>query len=596
MQEYCYHCMKPLRNSSFCGYCGANNNEIRATAPYHLNYGTLLANRYLVGKVLGEGGFGITYIGLDTTLSKRVAIKEFYPSGAANRTNNLSDDVIITQSKAEFFQKGVDRFLFEAKNVAAFSSEDGIVDVLDYFQANNTAYIVMEYLEGDTLKDCINNYGTMKADDLIELMFPVMKSLKAMHAKGVIHRDISPDNIMYTKNGKLKLMDFGSARYYTNEAREMSVVLKQGFAPEEQYGKNSPQGPFTDVYALCATIYTCITGKIPENSIDRRKNDTLAPPSALGVRIKPAHEKALMHGLTVDPQFRCRDMDTLMKEFNALIDIPETVNADAPIETAPPVNNYANNRYPQQPVNPNNVPPAWSTANNPGYMQQPPRQRSNAPIIVAIVLTVTAILAVGGVIAFIYFSDKNKDDNDEPQTTAAQVSETDQNAAISSTSDLYRIETTAPATTKPQSKESSSNDSDDDYSHSDVDAIVKSHTSGINSSLAEMNSHTTVNGYDVVVTDQDYAWISTPLDQMKDSLDDKTWYMYDSSGNLYFVYRHANNEQYRYHIHNDKVVYYIVGDSEAGNQDIYYYGDSTINASVNSIVSSGNNAYKKVFG
>ena len=136
-----------------------------------------------------------------------MAIKEFYPSGAANRTNEVSDGVIITLGKEEFFSKGVERFMLEAKNVAAFSDEDGIVDVLDYFQANNTAYIVMEYLEGENLRDYVNNHGLFKSDELINLMYPVMKSLNAMHKAGVIHRDISPDNIMYTKNGKLKLMN-----------------------------------------------------------------------------------------------------------------------------------------------------------------------------------------------------------------------------------------------------------------------------------------------------------------------------------------------------------------------------------------------------
>ena len=333
MQKYCYHCMRPLDASPVCRYCGSTNRNRLAAAPYHLAPGTMLSNRYLLGAALGEGGFGITYIGLDITLSKRVALKEFFPSGIANRVSSVSGDVAVTPGKEDFFNKGVDRFLFEAKSVAAFSDEDGIVDVLDYFRANNTAYIVMEYLEGETLKDYMNRHGVFRADALVSLMLPVMRSLRLMHTRGVIHRDISPDNIMYTKSGKLKLMDFGSARYYTIEDPQTSVMLKQNFAPVEQFHKNSRQGPFTDVYALCATIYTCITGTTPPSSIDRLSNDTLIPPSRRGVNISPAQEYALMHGLAVSVQNRTPNMDALITEFSAGMN---TAYRPAPPRQTPP--------------------------------------------------------------------------------------------------------------------------------------------------------------------------------------------------------------------------------------------------------------------
>ena len=207
--------------------------------PYQLKPGTVLQNRYLIGRVLGEGGFGITYIGLDKVLTKRVAVKEFYPAGAAHRASVVSDGVIITRGKEPMYRKGVERFVQEARSLAAFSSEDGIVDVLDTFQANNTAYIVMEYLEGDTLKTLLKTKGVFDATKLIKLMEPVMKSLSVMHRTGFIHRDISPDNIMLTNNGRLKLMDFGSARYFLNQDSELSVMLKQGYAPVEQYSSRS---------------------------------------------------------------------------------------------------------------------------------------------------------------------------------------------------------------------------------------------------------------------------------------------------------------------------------------------------------------------
>ena len=315
MDQYCFHCMKPLGISSICSHCGHSNSELKNTPPYHLVPGSVLHDKYLVGRVLGEGGFGITYMGLNTILSKRVAIKEFYPNGAANRTNSISKNVIVSTGKELFFQNGVERFLQEAKNVAMFSEEEGVVDILDYFQENSTAYIVMEYLEGETLQSFVNTKGPMNSQEVISRLIPVIKSLAVMHKEGIIHRDISPDNIMYTRHGKMKLMDFGSARYFTNEERAMSIIVKQGYAPVEQYSSKSKQGPFTDVYALCATIYACITGKVPEYSLDRVSNDTLVPPSKLGFSILPHHEAALMHGLKVNAKERTQNMDALYQEF-----------------------------------------------------------------------------------------------------------------------------------------------------------------------------------------------------------------------------------------------------------------------------------------
>ena len=312
MQKYCYNCMYPLEGASFCGHCGADCKAAPACATYHLPCGTALGGDYIVGRVLGEGGFGITYIGLQKTLSKRVAIKEFYPSGIAQRDNSVSNNVEVPKERRDFFQKGVDRFLFEAKSVAAFNDEEGIVDVQQYFHENNTAYIVMEFLDGENLKQYISRHGLFDADELISLLIPVMKALKNMHAKGLIHRDISPDNIMYTKRGKLKLMDFGSARSYLDDEEQIAIILKQGFAPEEQFRHDGEQGPYTDVYALCATIYACITGKAPSDSLDRSVTDDLKKPSELGISIPENLEKALMKGLAVHRENRFRNMSELI--------------------------------------------------------------------------------------------------------------------------------------------------------------------------------------------------------------------------------------------------------------------------------------------
>lgn len=308
---YCYHCMNNKGNELVCPYCHkGHDGQVPA---HHLRPGTVLNKKYLVGYVIGEGGFGITYIGRDTTLDMRVAIKEFYPSGYTNRNSFKQSTVTIGSDKQRaFFEKGKERFLIEARNVAKFSSEKGIVDVRDYFEANGTAYIIMEYLDGIDLNKYLNTYGVMPADKAFDLMLPVMRSLEKINSAGIIHRDISPDNIMYLKDGSLKLMDFGSARHFTNEEKEMSIMLKQGYAPEEQYRKNGNQGPWTDVYGMCATLYRCITGKVPEDGLDRIHVDNLKPPSQLGVKIPPALETVLMYGLAVFPENRCQNMTELI--------------------------------------------------------------------------------------------------------------------------------------------------------------------------------------------------------------------------------------------------------------------------------------------
>lgn len=235
---------------------------------YHsLQKGTKLNGRYIIEDVLGEGGFGITYAGRDELLGVKVAVKEYYPQGIVVRNNSVDDVVTVTYAKQkDVFNKGKTKFLEEARVIAKFNDQEGIVNVTDFFEANNTAYIVMEYLDGITLKEYIAENGVLSPEDILELMAPVLESLDEVHKQGLIHRDISPDNIMLLKNGKVKLMDFGAARDYTDFGeKSLSIVLKPGYAPEEQYRSRGIQGPWTDIYALSATIYKCITGITRKN-------------------------------------------------------------------------------------------------------------------------------------------------------------------------------------------------------------------------------------------------------------------------------------------------------------------------------------------
>lgn len=282
-----------------------------------LKEGQLLHGRYEIREVLGQGGFGITYKGLDHTLDIAVAIKEYYPQGYVTRNAVYSELLTITQDKyKDAFERGKEKFLKEARTVARFQKERGIVSVNDFFEENNTAYIVMEYLEGLTLKQYIDTQGLFDAAMLRDLMAPVIEALDAVHGAGLIHRDISPDNIMLLPNGTAKLMDFGAARDYTEFGeKSLSILLKHGYAPEEQYRTHGVQGPWTDIYALCATMYRCITGILPPQSIERMQEDTLKSPSELGFAIPSGMEAALMKGMAIFAKNRYQDVGELCEDM-----------------------------------------------------------------------------------------------------------------------------------------------------------------------------------------------------------------------------------------------------------------------------------------
>ena len=321
--DCCFNCMEPLEASAgICPICGKSRSV--AVPEHHLPCGTLLRDRYLVGAALGEGGFGITYIGRDVTLDIRVAIKEYYPNGFTNRNNTVSLVVTapVTADRKEFFEKGRASFLKEARALGKFSQEPGIVNVRDFFEENNTVYIVMEYLNGITLKEHLKQSGPIRYSELLPMMLPLMRSLQKVHGAGLIHRDISPDNIMMVGDS-LKLLDFGAARSVSAEGnRSLSVMLKPGYAPEEQYRSRGRQGPWTDVYALCATVYKCLTGVTPDDATERMYEDTLQPPSALGAAIPPAAEAALMRGLAVLAKDRLQSVEELIDALLSADDGP----------------------------------------------------------------------------------------------------------------------------------------------------------------------------------------------------------------------------------------------------------------------------------
>lgn len=314
----CVYCAAETTDN-ICGNCGKDIFKYRS-APHHLQPGTVLAGKYMVGGVLGEGGFGITYIGRDTILDMTVAIKEYFPSGVVNRNNTISAEITSPIGDAlTFFEKGKKSFLDEARILAKFSNEQSIVSVRDFFSENNTAYIVMEYLEGVDLKTFIEKNGAMDFKTVVNMLSPVMTALSKIHSQGLIHRDISPSNIMILNDGTVKLLDFGAAREVSGaDEKSLSILLKPGYAPEEQYRTKGNQGPWTDVYALCATMYKMLTGITPDDAMNRLFSDELKTPTELGVTIDPIAEKALLKGLSVMQKDRYQNIDELLNGFKGM--------------------------------------------------------------------------------------------------------------------------------------------------------------------------------------------------------------------------------------------------------------------------------------
>ena len=319
INNICPNCMSQLNEEDeFCSNCGYKKGSEDNTSTHALKPYTILQGKYLVGNVIGEGGFGITYIGLDLNLEIRIAIKEFYPNGFVTRESaNTTFVTSYTSADKDQYEKWKERFVREARSLAKFSNLPGIVQVRDFFQENNTAYIVMEYVEGDTLKSHLKSCGgRISVDETFYMMRPVIQSLAKVHEAEIIHRDISPDNIMIQEGGNIKLIDFGAARDFGQDGeKSLSVLLKPGFAPEEQYRSRGNQGPWTDVYALCATIYRCITGEKPPESMERMRQDTIKKPSELGVTISPSQEAAIMSGLEVFAEKRIQTMGELEQKL-----------------------------------------------------------------------------------------------------------------------------------------------------------------------------------------------------------------------------------------------------------------------------------------
>ena len=343
----CMKCMHPLAaGETVCPECGRAYGSANAET-FALKPGTILEGKYLVGEMLGQGGFGITYIGFDLLLEQKVAIKEYYPmsTGMVSREGHSTVVWSSAMMGKTGTQKGFDSFLKEARKMAKLGGIPGVVGVKSVFIQNETAYIVMDFIEGETLLKKLQKNGPMDFDSCVKLMTPIMQALAEVHEHGIIHRDISPDNIMVRPDGKLILLDLGAAKDLDIQGNDGGVqssqmVAKHGFSPIEQYSKSGKVGPWTDIYAMAATIYYCCTGILPPPATDRTIDDTLA----CQPRLTHAQFGILADCMRMRPQDRPQSMDTLLQmltrlqgEAKPFDKVPETEPIEQEArESAPP--------------------------------------------------------------------------------------------------------------------------------------------------------------------------------------------------------------------------------------------------------------------
>ena len=439
----CYNCFKEIEDAAFCPYCGYNAASDSAKYPLALPHGTVLGGRYVTGKVLGQGGFGITYVAQEYADKRLVAIKEYFPDTLAIRQNHTMVST-INGEREENYRYGMECFLSEAKTLAEFIGNPNIVRIYSYFEENDTAYFAMEYIEGVPLIDYVKQQGgKIPYEEALTYILPIMDALSAVHAKGIIHRDISPDNIIITNDGSVKLIDFGAARYSMGDrSRSLDVVLKHGFAPMEQYTRRGRQGPYTDVYSLAATLYRCITGRIPPDSVDRIAEDSLIPPSGFGVHIPQHAEDAILKALEVMTVNRYQTM----AQFKAALTGTDTAaGTSAPVsqvtvhEFPQPVPSYTAPQAQQSqqyaPASYTPATPEASAAGSAPAASQPDKKKKTGLIVG--ISAAAAVLVAAVVLVILLWPKSNKDTTtpQEDSNSSGTVTTVDPNGSGNSTYD-----------------------------------------------------------------------------------------------------------------------------------------------------------------
>ena len=312
----CLRCFRNYEENKIeCPWCGFQENQ-QLKEPQYLSAGTVLQNRYEIGAVVGAGGFGITYAAWDRVLEQRVAIKEYMPGEFSTRTPGETRVSVYGGEKEEQYKNGRDKFYEESQRLAKFQDVPGIVQIYNSFEENETAYLVMEFLEGETLGERLKRDKRIPEQEAVGIILPVLQALTEVHRVGILHRDIAPNNIFLTKDGGVKLLDFGASRSVTGtHSKSLTVLYKEGYTPEEQYRSRGDQGTWTDVYEVAATLYKMLTGTVPPGALERRRKDTLKLPSKMGIKVTKQTEQALLNALNVDIRYRTKTADAFMQEL-----------------------------------------------------------------------------------------------------------------------------------------------------------------------------------------------------------------------------------------------------------------------------------------
>lgn len=310
-EKRCHNCFQLYKDiDGLCPHCGHSANEM-GKEPYYLKPGTIIAKRYIIGQALGAGGFGITYKAWDNTLQSIVAIKEFFPVSMVTRIPGEKKVVSFSAKKENDYAKGLKEFLLEARMMSRFSKNENICNTYSFFEENNTAYIVMEFLHGNSLKDYLKDSGYWpNEEESISIILQVLEGLDAIHKQHIVHLDIAPDNIWILPNGKVKIIDFGAARHTTEKQCTRALVVKRGFAPYEQYLEKGNVGPWTDIYAAGATLYYLLTKRVPIESSDRYSGDNLEEPSSISLASQNV-SNTVMRAMAVETELRYHNV----KEF-----------------------------------------------------------------------------------------------------------------------------------------------------------------------------------------------------------------------------------------------------------------------------------------
>ena len=316
--KLCMGCMNQIEeHETTCPYCGFNETTLRQES-YYLDPGTVVGGKYIVGKVLSYGGHTISYLGYDAEQERKVVVKEYLPSDFSTRSEGETEVTIYSGDAREQFEQGLTNFLNEANRIEQLGSPEGIAAVYDCVAENDTGYVVSEYLEGQTLKEILDGGKKYSVEEAKTFICTILRGLSKVHPLDIVHCDIAPETIMVTNDGEIKLLDFGATRYVTTaNSKSLAIILKQGYAPEEQYRSRGVRGSWTDVYAVAAVMYRMITGIVPQESVERALVDDLKEPSKLGISIPESTENALMNALNVYQDERTPSADVFLKELNS---------------------------------------------------------------------------------------------------------------------------------------------------------------------------------------------------------------------------------------------------------------------------------------